>query len=321
MRIWLSALALVLLGAAGQAADCSGPLSDVRRAICGDAALAALDERLAAAYGEVAALSDAKGRGMLARSQDRWLQARSEACPASEAGLSACIREMTEQRLGLLSGRPQDGTPLPRRVVPVFILQDGSPTQFALDLTMLRILDPKTAADRRFNAVADSIAAQAKIGPHGQDSRGQVYTTIVATDLRLASPRLVSLEESYWSFTGGAHGYGGTNSYNFDPVSGRDYEIGDLFPEAAAARLAADCKAQLVAERQRRGANPQADGLVTDDVVAEHVATLGAWSFTQEEAIIGFDSEIIGSHAEGAYACRFSMSALKKLALPGSPLP
>ena len=58
------------------------------------------------AYGEVAALSDAEGRGMLARSQDRWLQARNEACPASDAGLSACIREMTEQRLGLLSGRP-----------------------------------------------------------------------------------------------------------------------------------------------------------------------------------------------------------------------
>ena len=56
-------------------------------------------------------------------------------------------------------------------------------------------------------------------------------------------------------------------------------------------------------------------------MIAEHIATLPRWSFTASEASVSFDAYAIGSYAEGSYDCRFAMTDLKSLALPGAPLP
>lgn len=324
MRILPSIVAVLLMAIPAQAFDCAKATTEVERAICADPDLVALDARVAAAYDAVKALSSADQRIMLEKAQLRWIARRGKTCPEAEEGLPACIANMIRDRLALLEAKPDSGTPPALRIIPVFIVQDGTPAQYDLDITMLRMLDAKTPGDHRFNAIADEMAAMARLGPHGEDTQGRIYESIDSEAFRLASPKLYSVEQSYWSFTGGAHGYGGTNSFNFDPVTGRDYEFGDFFPEAAATALMASCKSQIMAEKTARlgaGYDAAKDTLLQDDIIAEHVATLGAWSFSMQAATIGFDAEVIGSHAEGGYDCRFPMADLKALALPAAPLP
>jgi hypothetical protein len=61
--------------------------------------------------------------------------------------------------------------------------------------------------------------------------------------------------------------------------------------------------------------------MLKDEVIAEHIATLSRWMITASDAAILFDSGVIGDDEEGDYECVFTMEELKKLALPGAPLP
>ncbi len=57
MRIWLSFVALMLVAGPAQAFDCAKASTQVEKAICGDAALKSLDDRMSEAYGVVRRLS------------------------------------------------------------------------------------------------------------------------------------------------------------------------------------------------------------------------------------------------------------------------
>lgn len=140
-----------------------------------------------------------------------------------------------------------------------------------------------------------------------------------------SGPRLIAIEHSYYSETGGAHGNGGSDNYHVDPQSGRDYRIGDFFSEVAADQIRRECRDQIIARKRalpdNGGYDPATDNSFSDQVIAEHVATLAAWSFRASEARIRFDSYAIGAYAEGQYECLFPIQDLKSLALPGAPLP
>lgn len=318
---------VVLAVAADEASafDCAKATTAVELAICADAGLKLLDDRLEAAYAEVRSLSSGAERKMLARAQKRWIGEREAQCPAAAAGLDACIADMTDTRLALFEGRPDSGPGSGGRLYPVFIVQDGSSTQYELDITMLRFAAPASAGERLFNEVADQIDRRVKRGNHGEETDGRIYALDEAMAVRYASPRLISVMHSFWSDTGGAHGNGGVSNTTIDMAAGKVLDIGDLFGEDAVAGLAATCREQIVAQKAERLAgeayDPATDSFLKDEVIAEHVATLSRWSLTEHEASVSFDAYAIGSYAEGSYDCTFPMTQLKALAVPGAPLP
>jgi hypothetical protein len=154
---------------------------------------------------------------------------------------------------------------------------------------------------------------------------GRVWVMEEAMTLSYASPKLVSVMFTYWYDMGGAHGNGATENFNFSMESGKDYGIEDFFSEDAAGKLMARCKAQIIEEKKARFGeepyDPQADSFLKDEVIAEHVATMSSWSFTEQQASITFDSYAIGPYAEGSYECTFPIAELKAIALETAPLP
>lgn len=315
----------VLSTAPALAFDCGKASTEVETAICAAPDLKAMDDRMSALYAAVRGLSNEADRKMLSRSQKKWIAEREANCPQSGVGISQCIGSMTIERIALFEAKPSSGPGVEGRIIPTFIVQEGTEQVYDLDITMLRFAKASTAGQKRFNKIADDIAARIKTGPHGEDTMGRVYVIEEAMTLTHASPKLVSVMFSYWYDTGGAHGNGATDIFNFSMESGKDYGIGDFFSEDAAGLLMDQCKAQIIAEKKERFGSepydPATDGFLKGEVIAEHVATMSSWSFTETAASIGFDSYAIGSYAEGPYDCTFPMPELKAIALDGAPLP
>lgn len=321
----LAAATLMLACGPALALDCGKARTPVETAICASPALAALDDAMATAYGEVRALSTAAERRMLTRAQKKWIGEREANCPQSPLGVDGCIDSMTGERLKLFEGRPESGPGAGSRLIPVFIVQEGSATAYDLDLTLLRFADPQTPGERRLNAITQEIVERTPAGAHGEDSGGAIYAIADFMTLSHASPQLISVMRSFWANLGGAHGNGGISNINIDPATGRDYGIEHMVSEEAAAQLAASCRAQIIAEKAERWGSepydPARDDFLKDEVISEHIATLSRWSFTGRAATVSFDAYAIGPYAEGSYDCVFPMAELKALALPDAPLP
>ena len=307
--------------------DCKKASTEVEKAICADPALIKLDDGMSAAYASVKAVLQPKEQKMLAKAQKRWLGWR-EGCFQTEGEtVTECIKRMTEVRIRQFTGAPASGPGVGGRIVPQFIVQDGTEKQYDVDIAVLRFLDPRSKAEKRFNAIADKIAEAAKLGPHGEDTGGSIYGQQDDMDISYASPRLMSVKHGFYSNEGGAHGNGGIENFNIDMKSGKILEIGDVMGEDGAARLRKDCKAQIREEKVKRFKevdaeyNPDTDESFKDDVIAEHVATLSRWTIKADEVIITFDSYAIGAYAEGQYECRFPMDEVEGVALDGAPLP
>jgi len=328
MRASLSVLVLALVGIwcmPAAAFDCGRAETAVETAICAAPELKTLDDGLETAYAEVKALSTRAEQKMLVRAQKAWIAEREANCPQSGLGLEGCIRDMTATRLKMFEGRPESGPGVEGQIIPVFIVQEGTEEVYDLDISLLRFAKPRTAGEKRFNAVEEAIAGRIKLGPHDEDTAGHIYALEEAMTFSYGSPAFMSVMHSHWSDLGGAHGNGGLENTNIDMTTGKVIETGDVFDEKAVAKLAAQCKDQIIAEKRQRlegeAYNPASDPFLQEEVIAEYVATMSHWSFTDHDASVSFDTYAIGSHAEGSYDCTFALTEVKALALPSAPLP
>lgn len=324
MKPCLAASALILLAATPALAfDCGKAATAVEKAICADPGLLRLDGQLADAYAAVKAASSPEERKMLARSQKRWIAER-EYCSGGDTGIDACIAQKTRDRLSLLLGAPETGPGAPGKMVPVFLVQDGTTKQWDIDMSLLRFADPQTAGEKTFNALVDQILGQAKPGPHGEDSHDMVYAMEDSLSLTYASPRLVSARHDFYVNEGGAHGNYGTGNLNVDMASGKQVALADVLDETAAAALTRLCKAQIDAERKKRVPDAEDvpyDEKTRDATIAETVRDLTSWSIGADQVTVSFDPYAVGAYAEGAYSCSFPTPDVKALARPGAPLP
>lgn len=323
-RLCAAALGAVLFAAPASAFDCSKASTDVEKAICADPSLKKLDDALGAAYAEVKAQSTKQEQKMLARSQKRWIAGR-EYCGQGEEEIGVCVRRVTEERLRLLTGAAESGPGVEGELIPVFVVQDGTETVYDLDISLLRFANPQGAGETAFNGIAADILVRIKTGPHGEDTMGRIYAQQDGMRLSYASPDFISVEHSFYLNTGGAHGNGGIENFNIDMETGKLLEIGDVLPESAMAPLMAQCRAQIVAEKTERLTgetyDPANDSFLTDEVIAEHLATLSRWSIGADTVTVTFDSYAIGSYAEGPYECVFPTAEIKAMAVPGALIP
>ncbi len=323
-RLLIAALGTLLLAAPASAFDCNKASTDVEKAICADPSLKKLDDELGAAYLQVKAASTPQEQKMLARSQKRWIAGR-EYCGQAEEEIGVCVRRVTLERLRLLTGTAETGPGVDGDLIPVFVVQEGTEKVYDLDISLLRFADPQGAGEEAFSAIAEDILARIKTGPHGEDTMGRIYAQQDGMSLSYASPEFVSVEHSFWSDMGGAHGNGGIENFNIDMETGKLLEIGDVLPESAMTPLMAQCRAQIVAAKKERLSgepyDPATDSFLTDEVISEHLATLSRWSIRQEEITVTFDSYAIGSYAEGPYECVFPTAEIKAMAVPGALIP
>jgi uncharacterized protein len=324
MRTCLAAFVLLtFISTSALAFDCSKASTDVEKAICADPQLKRLDGQLGDAYAAVKAVSAPQEQKMLARSQKRWIAER-EYCSGDDTGISACIAQKTKDRLSLLLGAPESGPGPAAKMVPVFLVQDGTVKQWDIDMSLLRFTDPRSAGERLFNRLVDQILKQAKLGPHGEESHDMVYAMEDSLSLTYASPEIVSARHDFYINEGGAHGNYGTGNINIDMTRGTEIGIRDIASDHAAESFVQWCKTQIDAERRKRvpdGEDVPYDEKTRDATIAETVRDLRSWSFGADEITVSFDPYAVGAYAEGAYTCSFATRDVKALALPGAPLP
>jgi uncharacterized protein len=325
---WLASLTCLFVLASGSGAlafDCSKAATAVEKAICAAPGLKARDDELSALYAKVKAVSTAGERKMLVVAQKQWILEREEACGGSAgAELSSCIADKLDERLKLFKVTPDSGPGTGQQMIPVFAAQIGDARTYTVAFNMARFAEPKSPGEKAFNAaIADSLG-KAPVGQRHPGTGDRVLESDSDLTINYASPTFISAAETYWSDDGGAHGNGGTTNINVDLARGKALDIQDMLPEAAAASLAKQCRVQIIEQKKDQADQPYdaaADSFLSDSVIAEHVATLSRWSFTESTATITFDAYAIGAYAEGTYECTFDMKALKALALATAPLP
>jgi uncharacterized protein YecT (DUF1311 family) len=319
----LLALPFLLPVATGASAfDCGKATTAVEKAICEDPALKRLDDELGAAYGALRPSLAEPEQKMLALSQKRWI-ARREACGRNGEELANCAKRLTGERLALLAGEALSGPGQQGRLVPVFIAQEGTPTSYDIDIALLRFAEPKAPGEHTLNRLAGEVAANAKLGPHGETNQSAILARADTFALTYASPTFMSVRHSFYMNEGGAHGNSGTENFNIDMAGGRLLGIRDVLAEPSAALLTLWCKKQIEAEKQKRV--PEADlaegAEERDRTIAARVRDLSGWSIGETEITVSFDPYAVGAYAEGAYECRFPTEGVKRLALPGALIP
>ena len=324
MRALTVSLVLLTLSATSASAfDCSQASTAVEKAICADPQLKRLDAQLSDAYAAVKAASTPQEQKMLARSQKRWIAER-EYCSGDDTGVAACIAGKTKDRLSLLLGAPESGPGAQAKMVPVFLVQDGTTKQWDIDMSLLRFAAPQTAGETLFNKLVDGILKQAKLGPHGEDSHDMVFAMEDTLSLTYASPRLVSARHDFYINEGGAHGNYGTANFNIDMTSGKQIGIRDIVDDKAAGILTLWCKKEIDSERKKRVPDAEDvpyDEKTRDQTIAETVRDVKSWSIGAETITVSFDPYAVGAYAEGSYTCSFPTKGVRELARPGAPLP
>lgn len=311
----------VLPMAPALAFDCTKAKTAVELAICDDPALKRLDDELGGAYAALKQSFAPPEQKMLALSQKRWI-ARREYCGEQE-DVTACAKDMTAERLSLLSGQPLSGPGTEAAIVPRFLVQDGHDERWDINIAVLRFAEPSSPGEEVLNGMAEEVMATAPLGPQeesGGSSRLAREDTFILT---YASPELVSVRHEFYVNEGGAHGNYGTMNYNIDMAKGDVMRIGDVLPEPSAAILTLWCKKQIEAEKLRRvpDIDLSEDEATRDQTIALGIRELSAWSIGEEEIVVSFDPYAVGSYAEGAYECRFPTKGVKELALRDAALP
>jgi hypothetical protein len=207
--------------------------------------------------------------------------------------------------------------------VPRFLVQEGSPAQYDIDIAVVRFAEPATAGEQTLNRLADEVLAAAKLGSHGGAQQSAMLAREDAFAVVYASPDFMSVRHSFYENEGGAHGNHGTRNHNIDMASGRLAGIQDVLAEPSAAILTIWCKTQIEAEKRKRMPGIDlGEGMADrDKAIAAQVRDLAAWSIGESEIVVSFDPYVVGAYAEGGYECRFPTAGVRELALEGAPLP
>lgn len=325
MKLRASCIAFLLLAFFAKpvfAFDCGRAKTAVETAICASPELMSLNDELDAAYAAVKASLPPAERKMLLLSQRRWI-ARRESCSGADEGITPCVLRQTQDRLSLLSGRPESGPGTAVKLVAQFIVQDGTAKSYDLNIAVLSFAAPATAGEKLLNAIAAKELRRAKQGAHEEDTGGAIYAEEDIWSLVYASPAFISIRRDFYLNTGGAHGNSGSSNINLDMSTGRELALGDVLTEPSAAILTLECRRQILTEKKNRlqAAGDDEPVTVDDGAVAEGVRNLASWSIGAREIVVGFDPYAVGSYAEGAYRCSFPTAGVKRLALPGAPIP
>ncbi|MEX2350122.1 MAG: DUF3298 domain-containing protein [Flavobacteriaceae bacterium] len=121
------------------------------------------------------------------------------------------------------------------------------------------------------------------------------YDADIFMNVSYQSEQLVSLDVNYYLFTGGAHGYSGTNFLNFDAQTGTKLSHTDLFTDTEAILAHAEKKFrdsyQIPEDR-----NINATGFWFEKDTFHFPENIG---FTENEIVLHYNQYEIASYAEG----------------------
>lgn len=313
---------LALLSCAGARAasfDCRQAKTPMERAICGNAALSALDERMAQSYQRAMAALSPAGGAALKTSQRTWLRYVPQVCrpaPPTQAPDVACLTKELQQRVQRLD---QAGVKLGTLVLNHVDQYDARPSPPGDDngrsaglvihqVGQVQIDGATTPAQLAWNHAQKAPEAPDLPRDGDNDDDADVF---IDTTIACGSERLLSLQTTSYRYPhGAAHGLYAFAATTVLPQAGmRPLTAADLFDPASGWRTrlpalfwqahVADADASQTAEVE------QAVRAVAAD---EH-----RWLITPAGLRVSFDAYEAGSYAGTPGPITVAWAALKPL--------
>ena len=143
--------------------------------------------------------------------------------------------------------------------------------------------------------------------------------------INAVSPRLISAHTVTSTFLGGAHPNTQSASINIDATTGKIVSFTDLLDAKPAQEIFKSCAKQVFQQKKKsqgKDADVSAAAVKTlGETVASVSTDLALWSFFADKAVIDFDSDVLGAHAEGAFDCTIPYAQLRPIMKTGFPLP
>jgi uncharacterized protein YecT (DUF1311 family) len=323
--LFLTITALAAMSLPTHAIDCARASTDTEKLICSDAGLKAADDAMGVAWKRLGDLLDKDEMLPMRASQRAWLKMRDDRCGYGEAPERVqCLRQVTEERMLILSGEPRTGPGASSQLVPFAVHRPGSKKTYLVDIAGVRFADPQAPGERAFNKmVDDAIKASPLSETVDFESFGEL-TYSESTIVEYAAPHLISALSSVWRYDGGAHGNYYSTGHHFSPQDGElSYPM--LFGEEAANELAAACRDGLARPDGGEALSaPERKEMLFEDtlaVFAEQVKNLGIWSFDAQGARVHFAPYAIASYAAGEFECRLPLDLLNRLSKAPQYLP
>lgn len=329
MEASVTALAAALLVAAAPAFAQSGPSFDcakastaIERAICKSPDLARSDRDLAGLYTALQTRLSGPARDHLVKDQLRWIGNREQACSDGPIETPQCLKMRYAGRIAFL--RALDGPGTYPFVSEHALVKNGrvKTMRYQIDASYPQFdggTADFTAANRRFASDAQKGADEA-IPPADIDAGlGQTWGYEQGFALYRPSADAVAVEIQLYSYTGGAHGNGGSFASLVDLRSGRIvppvgvFKPGDAWLRTITALVGADLKKQFV-ER------PGFDDAIEPANLAKLLADPARYLFKGRVLQILFNPYDVGSYAGGPYTVDIPYDRIRTLFRADGPV-
>jgi uncharacterized protein len=317
----------IALPQTASAFDCAKASTDTEKAICGNAALKALDDALIVAYDKVRASLPERERGGLVTSQRNFISKR-EYCGGGEGALT-CIIDNTTSRISFLTGAIDGGAlmlPEAPQLAPYFVQQMGDAKQglHTVDHSVILFVKPASKGEDAYNLAARERADDAPLTPvkdMAEYSPENPWESFYTSRFTLLTPEIISAEMTYYTYEGGAHGLGGVSQLSFDRETGAEFNVPGMLGAAGLVALQPICREQVMTQKVEKlgGYDPNQPYKVEDDSnysdasLADGLRIASAWRLEPGKSTVVYGSYAIGSYAEGSYECVFANSMLNAL--------
>jgi len=301
------------IAAAQPSFDCAKASTDVERAICGDAKLAAADRELAGVYGALLGKLPGPAKEHLTNDQQRWLGNRGRSCTAE---LAWCLGNRYRQRIATLKAAGEGAYPF---ISEQALQQSGKVRAITYEIDA-RYPQFDGSADfqdlnKYFAKTAREGAKDAVPAPDVYDPRAQTWTYDQSFALYRPGPNAVAVEVTSYIFTGGAHGSTNVSATLVDLRRGSSVEPSDVFKEGAPwertlVDLArADLKKQFV-ER------PGFDDALQPDKFDKMLKESDRYLFKADALELIFNQYEVGPYVAGIYRVTIPYTRLANLLRP-----
>lgn len=327
MRAIAIAASVVLLPLAaaaqgGPSFDCARASNAVEREVCKDADLAKADRELSQLYAALLGRLAGPAKESLQKGQLAWISNRNRGCTRGDADtMSICLKRRYGERIADLKASGTGSYPF---VEAQWIEKKGKvgKISYSIDVSYPRFAGTTANFSAVNKAYADAAANGAKEATPTADAgvdREQEWSAEGGYALFRPGTNAITVQSSFWSYTGGAHGYGSTTCALVDLRSGRFvspaevFAAGDEWHKRILTAATSNLKWQFEA-------NPGFEDALQPAKLGKMLREGDRYCWREAHLEIYFNQYEVGPYAAGPYAVNMSYDSIRPLLRAGGPI-